>query len=145
MAVFGAMKPSIYILGIIFFMGIILAGFGMMGEFRQSDATFMSDNKTSAFNSTFNRYDELTASVTTIQGSVSTGGTSWGVFGVLNALIGSAWNALLLLFNSFGFMTAVFGGLTLFGIPGWVGALLGLVVIVIIAFAIMSAIFRQEI
>jgi hypothetical protein len=141
---YGPLKPSIYILGIIFFTGIILGGLGLMAEFQKTDATFMGDQFQS-FNSTFNQYNSLTGSVTTLQTSVSSPGSGWDVLGAFTALIGSAWNALRLLFTSFSFMTSVFAGLTMFGVPVWVGALLGLVVIVIIAFAIMSSIFRSEI
>jgi hypothetical protein len=145
MATLGPLKPSIYILGIIFFIGIILSGMALVAEFQRSDSTFMADQQTAAFNSTFNQYNSLTSSVSSLQSSASSSGNNWGVFGVLNSLIGSAWNALVLLWTSLGFMSTVFGGLALFGVPVWVGALFGLVVVVIIAFAIFSSIFRQEI
>ena len=145
MGIMGTLKPSTYILAIILFTFFIMGGVALIGEFRSADPTFMSDPQTVAFNSTFNRYSSLTTSVNSLQSSISDAGNEWGVFGVLNALIGSAWNALRLLFSSLSFMNAVFLGLGMFGVPSWVGGLASLVVVVIIAFAIYSAIFRTEV
>lgn len=145
MALVGTLKPSTYILAIIVFTFFIMGTIGIMGELRKSDPTFMSDPQSAAFNSTFNRYADLTSSVESLQNSTQNSGTEWGIVGALNALIGSAWNSLRLLFSSLSFMNAVFGGLQMFGVPAWVGALAGMVVVVIIAFAIWSAIFRTDV
>lgn len=139
------LKPSTYLLGIIFFTFIILSGIGIMGELRKSNTDFMTDENSQSFNSTFNVYNDLSSSVGGLQTSVEDAGNDWGIFGVVNALVGSAWNALRLLFTSFAFMNAVFLGLGLFGVPSWVGGLASLTVIVIIAFAIYAAIFKAEI
>jgi len=140
-----ALKPSTYIMAIILFTFFILGGISMMGELRASDATFMDDENTQAFNRTFNVYSSLTTSVGGLQSSVEDAGNDWGVFGVINALVGSAWNALRLLFSSLAFMNTVFLGLGIFGVPSWVGGLASLAVIVVIAFAIYSSIFNNEI
>ena len=140
----GALKPSTYLLAIIMFTFFIMAGVAMMGEFRKSDVNFMTDTNSKAFNNTFNKYTDLTTSVTNLQTSVTDAGSDWGVFGVVNALVGSAWNSLRLLFTSFSFMNGVFAGLEMFGIPSWVGGLATLTVTVILAFAIFSAIFNSE-
>lgn len=145
MAAINGLKPSTYLMAIIFFTFFILGGVTMMGELRSSDSTFMNDEKTQAFNNTFNVYTSLSTSVNSLQTSVEDAGNDWGVFGVINALVGSAWNALRLLFSSLSFMNAVFIGLGLFGVPSWVGGLASLTVIVIIAFAIYASIFNSEI
>ena len=134
-----SLKPSTYILGIIFFIGIILGGMGLMAEFRASDPTFMADSQTTAFNASFNKYADLGGSVNSLKNATSVS-TNWGILGVVGSLIGTVWNSLVLLYTSLGFMNAAFAGLALFGIPGWVSALMGMVIIVIIAFAIISAI-----
>jgi len=105
----------------------------------------MNDEKTQAFNDTFNVYNSLTTSVGSLQSSVEDTEQDWGIYGVVNALVGSAWNALRLLFSSLSFMNAVFVGLGLFGVPSWVGGLATLAVITIIAFAIYSSIFKAEV
>jgi hypothetical protein len=145
MALIGTLKPSQYILGIILFTFFIMGGIALMGEFRKGDATFMSDSQTAGFNTTFNKYDTLTTSVTNLQGSVEDAGNEWGAYGVVGALVGSAWNSLRLLFSSFSFMNSIFLGLGMFGVPSWVGGLAILAVTVIFAFAIYSAIFKAEV
>ena len=145
MAILGTIKPSTYILSIIVFTFIILSGTTMMAELRKGDSTFMAGEEVAAFNSTFNTYQRLETSITNIQSSVTNTQNDWGVLGVLGALAGSAWNGLVLLFSSFSFMNLVFAGLGVFGVPAWVGGLMSFAVIVIIAFAIWSAIFRSEI
>jgi hypothetical protein len=65
---------------------------------------------------------------------------------VLNSLIASAWQSLRLLFSSFGFMDAVFEGVhDLFGVPKWVSGLASLLITVLIAFAIYSAVFQTKV
>lgn len=145
MAVFGTLKPSTYILAIIVFSFMILGGVSLMGELRKSDATFMTGDNMDRFNDTFNVYNDLSGSIDTLQSSVTSSQNDWGVLGVLNALIGGAWNGLVMLFRSMAFMNYVFAGLGLFGVPSWVGGLMSLAVVVIIVFAIWSAIFRSEI
>ena len=145
MAAINSLKPSTYIMAIILFTFFILGGITIMGEFRKSDATFMADENTQAFNKTFNVYTSLSTSVGGLQSSVEDAGNDWGIFGVVNALVGSAWNALRLLFSSLSFMNAVFIGLGLFGIPSWVGGLATLTVTVIIAFAIYASIFKSDV
>jgi hypothetical protein len=145
MAAINSLKPSTYIMAIILFTFFILGGITIMGEFRKSDATFMADENTQAFNKTFNVYTSLSSSVGGLQSSVEDAGNDWGIFGVVNALVGSAWNALRLLFSSLSFMNAVFIGLGLFGIPSWVGGLATLTVTVIIAFAIYASIFKSDV
>jgi hypothetical protein len=145
MALLGTIKPSTYILAIIVFSFMILSGVSMMAEFRKADPTFMESDQLASFNTTFNTYTRLSTMVTNLQGSVTSSQTDWSIVGALNALIGGAWSGLVLLFNSLGFMNAVFLGLGMFGVPSWVGGLMSFAVIIIIAFAIWSAIFRSEI
>lgn len=145
MGAINSLKPSTYIMAIIFFTFFILGGVTMFGELRKSDPTFMADDTTKSFNNTFNVYTSLSTSVTSLQTSVEGAGSGWGDFGVVGALVGSAWNALRLLFTSLSFMNAVFLGLGLFGVPSWVGGLASLTIIVLIAFAIFAAIFNSEI
>jgi hypothetical protein len=145
MGLLNTIKPSTYILSIIVFTFIILSGISLMGELRKSDPTYMAGEDVAQFNSTFNTYAELEGSIGSLQASVTNAQNDWGILGVVGALMGGAWNGLVLLFNSLNFMNLVFLGLGVFGVPSWVGGLMSFVVIVIIAFAIWSAVFRSEI
>jgi len=138
--------PRHYIIGIILFTLFIIGGIAMIGEFRTVDSSFVDNNKFASFNNTFNVYDDVTTEVGGLKGNIENADTDFGLFGVLNSLISSAWQTLRLLFTSFGFMDAVFNGLEGFlGVPGWVGALLILLVTVLLVFAIYSAIFQRDI
>ena len=134
-------KISTYITSIVIFTMMILGVIYFVTMFRASDPTFIDDDTFSAFNDTFNTMEDVSSSVGDLQSGIVDSDTDFGVFGVLNALIGSMWNSLTLIFSSFGFMDAVFDGLsTFFGVPTWVPALISLLVVILIAFGIYSLI-----
>lgn len=142
-------KPKSYIIGIVMFVFFILGGVYILNEVRNEDTTFINSNELddyNKFNQTFNKLDDINDSVRGIQRNIENAQSDFGLFGVLNSLINSAWNTLKLLFESFGFMDSVFDGLgSIFGVPEWVSTLLLLIPIIIIAFAIFRAIFKTEI
>ena len=141
-----SMTPSSYIIGIIVFTMFIMGGMAMMNEFQKKDATFVDTEKYTQFNSTFNRMNDVTTNVNTLQSGVTGVNNDYGAFGVLSSLIAAGWNSLILIFTSFGFMGTVFGGLsTFFGIPTWVVTLVLALISVSLVFAIFSAIFQKEI
>jgi len=138
-------KPSHYIMGILAFVFFIMSGVALISEFQQSDATFATDDSYVEFNDTFNVYTEVESSVGQLESSVTNAEPDMGVFGVLNSLIQSAWQTLVLTISSFSFMSTVFRGLnTVFGMPSWIGGLLILAVSVMFVFAIFSAIFQRN-
>lgn len=138
-------KPSTYIMGIIVFTFFIVSGMTMIMEMKTVKPGFAEEDSFTSFNNTFNKYQDLTTAVNK-SGSFLEQQPQFGVFGGLNALVESAWNTLKLLGTSFSFMNDVFNGLhTVFGIPAFVGGLLILAVVILIVFAILSAIFRLDI
>lgn len=137
-------KPSTYIIGIIGFCFVILISIGMVGEFKNEDSSFMNDQQTKTFNETFNVYDRLGSSIDRLQTSVEPPSNILEALGVVGTLLLSAFNGLLLLFNTFAFMNYVFAGLGMFGVPPWVGGLISWTIIVSITFAIWSAIFNSN-
>lgn len=137
--------PSNYIIGIILFTIFIVGGVAMISIFNEKDSTFASDEKFTDFNKSFNKMNEVTESVESLEEGITGARPDVGVFGVLNALIQSSWNSLKLIISSFGFMTDVFAALsTVFGIPTWVGTLISLLVTVILVFGIWGAIFQRD-
>lgn len=139
-------SPKDYIIGIIIFTFVVVGGISLLGILDTgTNGKISQDPRYSDFNQTFNVYDNVTNQVGNIRDNIVNADTDFGVFGVLNSLIATSWQGVKLLFSSFGFMDAVFGGLsTVFGLPAWVGGLLILLVIVIIAFAIWAAIFQTQ-
>lgn len=140
-----AVRPSTYIIGILVFTAFIMAGTTFMGTLRESDPTYADDTTFSDFNNTFNVYDEASGEIGTLGAGLTNSTTDFGDLGVLNALIMSAWQSLRLLLSSFGFMNAVFGGLsTVLGVPAWVGGLIILGVTVMFVFSIWAAFFQRD-
>jgi len=135
-----------YIISIIIFTFFIVGGISMIASFSSYDNTFIGDaEKYQEFNNSFNTYDDIQDNVGDIESSIKNTEADAGLFGFLNALIGSAWNTLKLTFSSFTFMTSAFLGLnTVFGIPVWIPTLIGLIITIIIAFAIYKAIFQVQ-
>lgn len=138
--------PRHYIIGIIIFTFFIVGGMAILTEFNNAKPTFIDDDKFTQFNSSFNKVNDLTTSIEDLETTITESDEEIGVFGVLDALINTGWNTLTLLFTSFGFMEDVFTDLSgLFGVPAWVGALLVLLVTVMFAFAIFTAVFQREV
>ena len=116
-----------------------------MSILKESDPTFASDPQFAKFNDTFNVYDETTTKVNALGSTISDADSDWGVLGVLNGLILSAWQSLKLLLTNWAFMNSVFNGLyTIFGVPAWVSGLIILGVTVMFIFSLYSAIFQRE-
>lgn len=139
------MLPSTYITGIIIFTLIIVCGVWMINSMRQVDDSFIDDEKYSTFNQTFNKYSEVQQETDDLKETITDADTDFGAFGVLNSLISTSWNSLKLLFTSFSFMNAVFSGLyTFFGIPAFVGNLIISLIIIVLVFAIFSAILQGK-
>lgn len=140
-----AFKPSTYIVGILIFTLFIVGGVSMMSIFRDSDPAFASDDKFTEFNDTFNVYGEASDTIGELGTGITDADQDFGVLGVLNGLILSAWQSLRLLLTSFSFMNVVFNGLsTIFGVPSWISGLIILGVTVGFVFALYSAFFQRE-
>lgn len=139
------MKPSHYIVGIILFTFAIMGVLGLMTAFDQQDENFLDDEEYYAFNTTFNKYDNLNSNIDELQGRLSSD-TEEGTFGVLNSLIKIGWNSLTTLLTSFSFMEDVFNGMTtFFGVPYWIPALIIMLITTLIIFAIFGAIFQKDV
>lgn len=132
-------QPRTYIIGIIIFCLFIVGGVSLLASFG------VNSTQVTDFNTTFDKMNDVTDVTSDLRGSIENADTDFGAFGVLNSLISSAWQSLRLLFTSLGFMEDAYTGLnTFFGVPAWIPALLGSIVIVIIAFAIFGAIFQRD-
>jgi len=126
---------------------MMVGGVSLLSEFKSANPDFgnNSDKKLDQFNATFNKLDDVTKNIDTMESSIVNATTEEGTFGTLNSLIKGAWNTIKMLFTSFGFMTAVFGGIsTFFGIPLWVVNLTFAIITVVLIFSVLSAILQRE-
>jgi len=137
--------PRHYVYGIVIFTLFVVAGVTFVSTFADGGGS-IDEDRLGSFNKTFNKMDSLSSTTADLRSGVEDAETDFGAFGVLNSLISGAWNTLRLLFSSLGFMDGVFSGLeTEFGVPAFIGVLIGLLAVLLIAFAIYSAIFQRDI
>jgi hypothetical protein len=136
--------PSSYITGIIIFTLIVVGGVSFVAFGTGSNPSFGTSQFSNDFNSSFNKLNDVNTEVGEIEDSIKESSPDAGAFGMLNALISSGWQTLKLLFDSFEFMETTIGELELFGVPAWIMGLIGLMISVMIAFAIFSGIFQRE-
>ena len=138
--------PRHYITGIIIFTLFIGTGVYWLGLYKAVNPAFANEPEFQQFNNSFNKVTDVNREVGKLQSNIENADVDFGIFGVLNSLIGSSWQVLKLMFSSFGFMDKVFYGLTaVFGIPAFIPGAIILLVTVLLVFAIYSAIFQREI
>ena len=138
-------KPSDYIVGIIIFTLVIVSGITLLAKVNEINPSVIDSDRLGEFNRTFNVLDDITDATESLEESVTESSTEYGIFGVLNSLINSAWNTLKLLFNSFRFMDSVFAGLSvMFGVPVFVVQLIIALITIVIVFGIFGAIFQTK-
>jgi len=142
-------NTSTYVIGIIILCLLVAGGSSLMGIMVQHDKT-MLDGKSGMdyanFNKTFNKQQDIVKNVNDMKDQLTKAPAEFGVYGVLNSLISTAWNLLQTIFTSFDFMTSMFTSLDeYYGIPTWVGTLVVSIIFTVIIFAILGAIFQREV
>lgn len=139
--------PRHYVFGMIAFAFLIMAGATLIAEFNQGEQMASSED-IQRFNNSFNKIEEVQDLTGGLQQSIENADTegNWGIFGVLNSLIASAWQTLKTFFASIGFMNAVFTALPAYfpGFPSWIPALVISIIASMIVFAIFSLIFQRD-
>jgi hypothetical protein len=137
--------PRTYVYGIIAFVFVIVAGVSLVAMFAEKNPAMVTGSTYSQFNQSFNKLADVTTQIGVIQNKITNVKTDFGVFGVLNELVNSAWQSLKLLATSLDFMSDAYGGMTtVFGVPAWIPSLIVLFVVAMLAFTIWSAIFQSE-
>lgn len=134
-----------YMIGVVFFVIVISGGAFMMSSFYSADPTIDTIGDISTFNASLNKANDITLAVDDIDGSIqSITAEDAGALGWLDALVGSTFSGLQALGHTLGFMNvATAEAANILGVPPFIIPLILLVVIIIIGFAIWSAIMRQ--
>ena len=138
---------STYIIGAIILCLIVAGGASLMGMVADKDISAINGQDMANFNSTFNKQAIVVEKVNSMKDAITTNAQpEFGLFGVLNGLIQTAWNVLQTVFTSFDFVTDIFAKLDdYYGIPAWVGTLVTALIFVVIIFAIFGAIFQRDV
>ena len=140
----GLDKLENYMIGVILFIVVVSGGAYTLTIFFNSDNTLDTTGEIDQFNASLNKAEDISESVEGIEQSIqSVTEVDAGVLGWINALVGSAFSGLKALGHTLGFMEVAAGELAgILGVPTFIVPLLFLVVIVIIGFAIWSAVMR---
>jgi CHASE3 domain sensor protein len=133
-----------YIIGIVLFMLIIGGGVYMFGSFVTYDTSIDSNGSINNFNSKLNLASNITTTVNQMTDNVnSVSAEDTGVLGWINALIGSAYDGIKSIGQSIGFMgNAMAETGSMFGIPSFIIALVSLIILILLVFAIWMAITK---
>lgn len=133
-----------YMIGIILMIVIVTSGVIVMTSFSSKDSSIDNTNQVGYFNSTLNKANNITNSVEELQGSVEDiTAEKVGVLGWINALVGSVFGGIKTLLITLGFMnTASTESANMFSIPPSIVALLVLITVLIVLFALYEAIMR---
>jgi hypothetical protein len=124
-----------------------MGGLTLLGDFVDDSPEVAQDSKYSAFKENLDVRKDINETSNSLQEKLTNiDSTEFGIFGVLNALINGAWNTLKLLINNLSFMTgAMASAVSIFGLPSWVSGTVIMLVTILIAFSIYSAIFQRDI
>jgi len=137
-----------YLISFAVFTFLIVGGVALLGGFREYDSSFANDAKFSEFNESFSKVSDFESQTDKFKGvfNSSDEDNKFGLFGVLDALIETAWYSLKSVFTSFSFIFDVFTSTTsIFGIPAWIPSLIISIIVIILTFAIFSAIFQRDV
>ena len=150
------MIPRHFVLGGIIFTMLIVGVFSVISLVNSGSPTgdgsdavigFAQSNQLTEFNKSFNKIDNFTTDVNKLK----TKFTELKPEGALEtitlpiAFITTAWAAISVVGDIFGFMNSSFEGLTAWlGIPSWIPTLIILIVIVVLVFGVLTIIFGKE-
>lgn len=134
-----------YLISIVLFTFIIMGGMLLISEFRTHSSSFGTEAEYQSYNYTFNTLDKITTQVDSLKGNIEDSDNDFGLFGVLNSIIGSTWQAVKLFFTSFSFMDSVFNGVSdYFGVPAWIPSLIITLITIMVVFAIWALVFNRD-
>lgn len=151
----GEILPRHYIIAGIIFTLLVLGVFssinmvekGSLGDKSDAVSGFIQGDGLTEFNRSFNKIDNLTTDITDLKTKIKElkPENTLEIISLPVAFVQSAWAAMKVVINMFGFMDSAFEGLSgMLGVPSWIPALLILIVIVVLVFGVLTVIFGKE-
>lgn len=123
---------------------VIMGGIGFMSLLNDHNSDYLNDPIYQDFNETFNQYETTQEKVGELSEAFDTE-PEWGIFGAINAMAQVAWNTMILLPTTFSFMNGAINGLhSVLGFPAWVSGTIISIIVVVILFALYSAVFGRK-
>jgi hypothetical protein len=133
-------------IGAIVAMMILAGGVSFLAHVYSINPDVADEDDLKTFNNTFNKLDDVNTYSNNLASAMNTS-PEQGTFGFINSLINIAWNTVKNIFTSFTFTAEFFGAFLsypIFGIPSWVVTSIISIITIIIAFAIIKAIFGSS-
>ena len=140
-------RPRNLIFGAILVTLMIVGGVNMMDSMNNHPDSLLADSdKYASFNESFNKFDELDESISGLAGGLDeTNPSDPNDDSFLGNLIKGSWNTLKTIGTSFSFIGDMFDATTTyFGVPAWIPALIGSLILIIFIFGVWSAVFQRE-
>lgn len=130
---------------LIFAMLFLTAGISYISIFVADSPSFDEEDRFGEFSRLFDKQAELSLQINTTQSKILSSETDYGLFGALNALIKTSWEAIKNMFTSLSFVSDIFSGLSaFFGVPTWLTGFVMMLLVVTVAYTILSLIFQGD-
>lgn len=139
-------KPREWVLATGIFILIMSMGTWVVTNALKESPDNIDSEVFSAYNESFNKYDEYLANVEQLATDTeAVSGSNTGNFGFLNDIINQAWNILTQLRLTFDFMNSALEGLSsVLGVPPFITGLGISIITVIFIFAMLAVIFNRD-
>jgi hypothetical protein len=129
---------------------VLLGGLSLFAEFAAEKPSMLNDSYFSDLQDYTAILNETTVSnINSMEADFNSNQSSVGTFGWLDDLVGRGWNMVKGVGNTFKLFSfagsAMTGISNVLGFPEWFLGLVTLLVVILIIFAIFSAIFRTEV
>jgi hypothetical protein len=131
----------------VIFLFCIVGGINLIGLGQHQDSTIIDGTKFQTFNKSFAKVTEMDTQVNKLKGTITEQKTGWSaVTGFFDTILGTIWNSIKLIFDSFSFLPNILTDIgTFFGIPAWIAGLAVSLITIMLIFAIWYAFLRVNI
>lgn len=138
-------QPSQYLIAIVIFSMLSLAGISFMSEMRASNPTFSNSTQMSELSNTFDKIEEINNRTNQYNSLVATtDNNDFNIFGFFIGLIIRLMQGIKNMVESMNFMDVVFkSGLAMIGLPTWVSAAIITIITIAISFALINMFMRR--
>lgn len=136
-------KPKHIFIGAIIMMVVVLGAMELIARITAVEPSFINSSDYSAFNKTFSKYESISDNTENLRGTIENSDADLSESGTISGLIKAVWGTLKNMFKTFGFISDILASISkTLGIPTWVTGSISMIIIVIVAFWILSIIFK---
>lgn len=135
--------PKHIFMGAIVMMVVVLGCMELVSRMTAIEPTFINSTDYEAFNNTFSKYQSIEDNTDTLRSTIENSDADLSESGTISGLIKAVWGTLKNMFRTFGFIGEILDGVSRsLHIPTWVTGSITMIIIVIVAFWVLSIIFK---